>query len=120
MGGAVFAQTIRTDKQDYIPGEAVVITGRGWQPGENVAVLIDEIDHRKDTNLLLVADANGYFQNADFSIKRRHEGAKFIATATGQTSGDTHYWVFWDAGGDFSADFTASRWKAATLRVAIM
>jgi len=30
VGGTAFAQTVRTDKQDYVPGETVVITGRTW------------------------------------------------------------------------------------------
>jgi PKD domain/Galactose oxidase, central domain len=34
--------TIRTDKEDYAPGEFAVITGSGWQPGEDVRLLFQE------------------------------------------------------------------------------
>ena len=31
--------TIRTDKDDYAPGEPAVISGSGWQPGEPVKLV---------------------------------------------------------------------------------
>ena len=34
--------TIRTDKDDYAPGQLAVISGTGWQPGEQVALLFQE------------------------------------------------------------------------------
>jgi len=47
-GGADTAEayryaTIRTDKDDYAPGERAVITGSGWQPGEVVPRQVVEI-----------------------------------------------------------------------------
>ena len=30
------AATVATDKPDYAPGQTVVITGSGWEPGETV------------------------------------------------------------------------------------
>ena len=34
--------TIKTDKDDYAPGELAVITGSGWQPGEAVTLIFQE------------------------------------------------------------------------------
>ena len=33
---ALNAQTVETDKLDYVPGETVLITGSGWTPGSQV------------------------------------------------------------------------------------
>src|SRR5687767_12912282 len=35
--------TVMTDKRDYYPGDTVEITGSGWQPGETVTIVFDEI-----------------------------------------------------------------------------
>src|SRR5438477_6112059 len=32
--------TVKTDRQDYAPGETVTITGSGWQPGETVTLTL--------------------------------------------------------------------------------
>ena len=34
------AATVATDKADYAPGENVVITGSGWEPGETVVLVL--------------------------------------------------------------------------------
>ena len=46
-GGAPDAEvyrfaTIKTDKDDYAPGELAVITGSGWQPNEEVTLVFQE------------------------------------------------------------------------------
>ena len=33
--GSGSGPTISSDRPDYAPGEAVVLTGDGWQPGES-------------------------------------------------------------------------------------
>ena len=38
-----FGQTVTTDKLDYYPGDYVIITGSGWQPGEIVKLHLYEI-----------------------------------------------------------------------------
>ena len=55
--------TIVTDKDDYLPGEYVIITGTGWTPGETVNLHFDE-DPKPATcvlphDLVIVADVNG-------------------------------------------------------------
>ncbi|HZY10562.1 MAG TPA: hypothetical protein VFF29_05350, partial [Bacteroidota bacterium] len=38
-----FAQaTVTTDKADYSPGDTVLVTGSGWQPGESVQLVFVE------------------------------------------------------------------------------
>ncbi|HSF53918.1 MAG TPA: hypothetical protein VLA71_09215, partial [Algoriphagus sp.] len=34
--------TVTTDKLDYAPGEYVIITGTGWEPGERVDFHFEE------------------------------------------------------------------------------
>lgn len=34
--------TVTTDKDDYAPGEYVIITGTGWEPGERVDFHFEE------------------------------------------------------------------------------
>ncbi len=64
-GGAADAEryrfaTIKTDKDDYAPGEFAVITGSGWQPNETVTLLFQEDPAVHDDYVLTVlADARG-------------------------------------------------------------
>jgi hypothetical protein len=72
-GGAPDAEvyrfaTIKTDKDDYAPGEHAVITGSGWQVGEKVKLVFQEdpavhddyiIDRDSNGDPLIVADENG-------------------------------------------------------------
>jgi N-acetylneuraminic acid mutarotase len=52
--------TIRTDKNDYAPGERAVISGTGWQPGEDVTLSFQEDPAVHDDYVLTVtADAAG-------------------------------------------------------------
>ncbi|MFV8394124.1 beta strand repeat-containing protein, partial [Flavobacterium sp. LB2P6] len=83
--------TVTTDKDDYAPGEYVIITGTGWTPGETVTLHFDETP-KPETCLLshdltAVADSNGTIYNNQFLIKINHIGVAFLLTATGQTSG---------------------------------
>ena len=34
--------TVSTDKEDYSPGDTVIVTGAGWEPGETVSLLFHE------------------------------------------------------------------------------
>src|SRR5436309_9019959 len=93
------AATVTTDKNDYSPGETVVITGSGWTGGETVVLTLAEsppIDtHGPYTS---VTDANGHFVNTDFVPNAQDVGVTFTLTATGQTSGWTATTTFTDAG----------------------
>ncbi|UFH35209.1 MBG domain-containing protein [Flavobacterium acetivorans] len=92
FAGAAFGQaTVTTDKEDYAPGEYVIISGSGWLPGETVTLHFDETP--KPATCLLphdmtaVADSNGTIFNNQFLIKINHIGVSFLLTATGATSG---------------------------------
>src|SRR5438034_1735749 len=92
------AATVATDKADYAPGENVVITGSGWEPGETVVLILHE-DPELDPDLRLTAfaDANGDFTNTDFSVDVFDIGVTFTLTATGDPSGLTAETTFTDA-----------------------
>src|SRR5947207_9048617 len=92
------AATVATDKADYSPGQTVVITGSGWEPGETVALILHE-DPELDPDLQLTvfADENGDFTNADFSVDVFDIGVTFTLTATGTSSGLTAQTTFTDA-----------------------
>src|SRR5438046_683137 len=94
------AATVATDKADYAPGENVVITGSGWEPGETVVLILHE-DPELDPDLRLTAfaDSNGDFTNTDFTVDVFDIGVTFTLTATGLSSGQTAETTFTDAPG---------------------
>src|SRR5438093_6653620 len=92
------AATVATDKPDYAPGQTVVITGSGWEPGETVnLVLYEDPAVELPLQLTAVADANGDFMNADFIVDVFDLGVTFTLTATGDPSGPTAETTFTDA-----------------------
>src|SRR6266478_3661220 len=94
------AATVATDKADYAPGENVVITGSGWEPGETVVLILhEEPELDPDLPLTALADENGDFTNADFSVDVFDIGVTFTLTATGDASGLTAETTFTDAPG---------------------
>src|SRR5882724_10465134 len=92
------AATVATDKADYHPGENVVITGSGWEPGETVVLILhEEPQLDPDLQLTAYADENGDFTNTDFSVDIFDIGVTFGLTATGGSSGRTAETTFTDA-----------------------
>src|SRR5438128_11932315 len=64
------AATVATDKADYHPGENVVITGSGWEPGETVVLILhEEPQLDPDLQLTAYADENGDFKKPDFKLE---------------------------------------------------
>ncbi|TMB07162.1 MAG: hypothetical protein E6J71_29900 [Deltaproteobacteria bacterium] len=92
------AATVATGKADYAPGENVVITGSGWEPGETVVLILHE-DPELDPDLQLTAfaDESGDFTNTDFSVDSFDIGVTFTLSATGGSSGLTAETTFTDA-----------------------
>lgn len=89
--------TIRTDKDDYAPGETVTIVGRRWQPGETVTLVLNETPTMHEViTLTAVADENGNFVNTDFAPDVNDIGVKFVVDAIGQGSGLTAQTSFTD------------------------
>lgn len=105
MSDAFGQATVMTDKYDYQPGDAVIVTGSGWQPGETVSLHFDETpqvctsDHDRST----IADASGNIYYNQFLINIKHLGVSFVLTATGQSSGLTAEVLFTDGGYQFAA-----------------
>lgn len=98
--------TVTTDKEDYAPGETVIITGASWWAGETVSLLIDEEPATHEPHLFYaVADEDGNFENRDFVIDDHDLGVTFTLTATGQSSGLTAQTTFTD-GAPTNVSFT--------------
>ena len=88
--------TLKTDRDDYAPGETVTITGSGWVPGETVTLLLEEAPllHGGRT-LTAVADNQGRIVNTDFAPEQHHLGVRFYLTAYGSES--EAQWTFTDS-----------------------
>src|SRR5438552_10589123 len=92
---SAFAQaTVQTDKQDYSPGETVLITGPGFQPGESVKlqVLHDGVAGDNETSdahapWYVTADENGNI-SATWMVPNDEDesGATLKLVADGQSS----------------------------------
>src|SRR5687767_1092152 len=91
---------ITTDKLDYAPGETVMISGRGFQPGEIVRLKIHEDPHTpQERGFDVTADANGNFVG-EYLVQDYDLDMKFIVGARGLTSGWTAQTTFTDANND--------------------
>ena len=89
--------SITTDKMDYAPGETVLISGRGFQPGETVRVKIHEDPHTpQERGFDATADADGNFSGT-YLVQDYDLAMKFIVGARGLTSGATAQTTFTDA-----------------------
>jgi uncharacterized repeat protein (TIGR01451 family) len=77
--------TLKTDKPDYTPGETVIITGTGWEPGETVSLLLQEVPRtHEERTLTATADASGNIFNNEFQPEEHDLGVRFYLTASGQ------------------------------------
>ena len=75
---------VMADRAEYAPHDPVTISGRGWQPGETISLLLEEqpATHPFRT-LTATADAKGSFVNTSFSPEQHDAGVAFTLTATG-------------------------------------
>ena len=81
--------TITTDKPDYHPGETVTFTGKGFKPGEQVAITMDVNPvTRAAVALAAVADDAGNFTNKSYIVQKSDLGVTFDVRAIG-VSGDS-------------------------------
>jgi hypothetical protein len=92
------AATVSTGKVEYQLGEAPVITGTGWHPGEVVTVIRQEarLGHKR-TALRAVADEQGNFICADLRASDYQIWVTYTLTAEGQTSGQIAQTTYFDA-----------------------
>jgi hypothetical protein len=89
--------TVITDREDYPPGDTVVVTGTGWEPGEVVSMLLhEEPAVHSDRTLTAVADSAGNIFNDSFVLGEDDLGVRFVLTAVGQTSGRSAQTTFTD------------------------
>ena len=85
--------TIKADKTNYSPEQAITITGSCWQPGATLAIVMkqDPDDHGASPIALdpSVVQPDGTFSNATFAPKNNDVSATFYLTATaaGSASG---------------------------------
>ena len=94
------AATLLTDKPDYLPGEHVIFSGAGWQPGETVK--IDTYETSVDPffwegSVSATVRADGTFSNGDLLVQQSFLGQGFTAHALGASSGLTATTSFTDA-----------------------
>ncbi len=94
----VFAKpAVTTDKDDYSPGELVIVTGAGWLPGETVELSFYEIPFQLTVKYYAIADGEGNIFNNQYIIYEHHLGQTIILTATGQTTGLSAITIFTDS-----------------------
>ena len=89
--------TVTTDKDDYYPGELVIVIGTGWLPGETVELSFYEIPLQLTVKYYTIADDNGNIYDNQYLIVEHHLGQTIILTATGQTSGLNAITIFTDS-----------------------
>jgi hypothetical protein len=74
--------TIKTDKDDYAPGENAVITGSGWQPGQDVTLVFQEDPAvHEDYVLTVTADNQGNFEYSQWAPEHHDIGVRFYLSA---------------------------------------
>jgi hypothetical protein len=96
----VYAPTVKSDKDDYAPGEVAIITGYGWTQDEYVDIHFEETpayhgEHEHDFHDVKV-NADGTWR-IEYQIEDRHLGVAFDVTVVGQQSGATAHTYFTDA-----------------------
>ena len=79
--------TIKTDKDDYAPGERAVITGTGWMPGEDVRLLFQEYPAvHEDYVLTVTADEAGNISWDRWAPESHDVGVRFYLLASDSRS----------------------------------
>jgi hypothetical protein len=88
-GAALFNPVrIWTDKDDYQPGDNVILSGSGWKPNENVYLYaVDDTTQAWTYGSTVTADANGGFVvDPYFIVQLVQLGAHFSVSAVGAQS----------------------------------
>lgn len=93
----VSGATIETNQDDYVPGEVVHVTGRGWSPDETVRLEMSESpDTHPDVAMDVQADASGSFSVHFYDVQPHDWGVTFTLQATGLSSGSRATATFTD------------------------
>ena len=79
---------IWTDKDDYLPGDNVVLSGSGWKPNENIYLYaVDDTTEAWTYGSTVAADSSGGFVvNPYFVVQLVQIGANFSVSAVGAQS----------------------------------
>ncbi|MFV5686974.1 beta strand repeat-containing protein, partial [Flavobacterium sp. GB2R13] len=102
FASGAFGQILTSDQPDYAPGTTATFTGSGFQPGEQVTVIVLHYDGTSDGGLdhqpwEVTADADGNFVTTWHVCEDDCVGSTLRATADGITSGLHADVVFTDA-----------------------
>ena len=91
---------IWTDKDDYVPGDDVILSGSGWKPNENVYLYaVDDTTEAWTYGSTETADATGAFVvDPYFVVQLVQLGARFSVSAVGAQSTMQADVKFTDAG----------------------
>ncbi len=121
FSGFGYAQTVATDKDDYAPGEYVIITGTGWKPGEKVVFTFEE-DPKPETcvnshDFFTYASGAGEIYYDEFLIKENHVGVAFVLTALGSDSNLIANAYFTDANSDIQISAPEIAEKSSNITI---
>ena len=79
---------VQTDKTDYAPGEVIIVSGGGWDPGEAVTLLLhEEPAIHADRRVTVIADESGSIFDNQFMQDAHDRGVMLQLTARGRNSG---------------------------------
>jgi len=84
--GSGSTPTINSDKADYAPGDAVVLSGEGWQAGESVQIDVEDSEGKTWTHQVTVTADEGGSVRDEFNLPEWFV-ATYSVTATGEVSG---------------------------------
>jgi Bacterial Ig-like domain (group 3)/Galactose oxidase, central domain len=90
--------TIKSDQDDYTPGEYALITGTGWEPGEQVRLLFQEDPAvHEDYVVTVTADGQGNISTNEWAPELHDLNVRFYLMAIGQQSARRAQTTFTDA-----------------------
>jgi hypothetical protein len=77
---------IHTDKNDYSPGDRVVFTGGGWQPGDTLDIhLVNDSTHAEQRWTIAI-DSEGAFADSTYLVSEGDLNLSFTLTATSRAN----------------------------------
>ncbi|HYC34018.1 MAG TPA: PxKF domain-containing protein [Gemmatimonadales bacterium] len=79
---------LATDRDDYLPGDTVRVSGGGWPAGDTLDLLLEVSPATHEPRRWTVAvDASGDFADSGYVVSRADLGVTFTLTATSRTTG---------------------------------
>ncbi|HET8624082.1 MAG TPA: Ig-like domain repeat protein [Gemmatimonadales bacterium] len=77
---------IHTDKNDYSPGDRVVFTGGGWQPGDTLDVHLVNDSTQAEQPWTIAIDSEGAFADSTYLVSEVDLNLSFTLTATSRAN----------------------------------